>query len=380
MILHITPRYNPLKCGGAERQLGKLAPKLNAMDLETAILTWDGGHHGLPAYEMIGGVAVYRLKERWIKWDGRKRLSGLYMGVGILPFLLSMRKRIRLVHVHAFTELAFFAKLWCSLLRIPCVAKVTGVGSIYEGVRSRRGLLGKFFWYFMTRRGWVIAITPRMKEPLESYGVPKDRILILNNAVDIPHKALNQCARDNNALVIAAVSSLICVKRLDIFIKTAGILSREYPEVKWLIAGDGPERLSLERLCASCGLKDKITWLGHVDNVGLLLCDVDILVHPSEREGASNSMLEAMAWGLPVVARRGPFNAELINDGITGFTFDGTQDDLAACLRRLIADKNLRLAIGNAARDHVANHYAFTGVCKQYISILEHLGIWDQKM
>lgn len=338
-------------------------------------MTWDGGHHGLPAYEIIEGVAVYRLKERWIEWYGKKRLSGLWMAFTMLHFLLSRRKYIKIVHVHAFTELAFFAKLWCRLIGIVCIAKVTGIGSIHEGVSLRRGLLGKILWYFMTRNGWVIAATPYIKGLLRSCGVPEKRIFILNNGVELPKEISYRENHNNTRLTIVALSSLISTKRIDLFVKAAKILSKDYPDILWKIAGDGPERLSLERLCASMDLEDKITWLGYIDDVGRLLRDADIFIHPSEKEGMCNSVLEAMAWGLPVIVRKAEFNSLLVEDEITGLTFDGTEQNLAYCVNRLCNDPDLRKKLGQSAREYVGANFSFLKTIKQYAELLRKTGL-----
>lgn len=377
MILQVTPRYAPLPHGGAEGQLRKLAPRLAAKGLRVAVLTWDGGQRSLPEFEVLDGVPVHRLREAWLSFHGERRLPGVWMGITLLGFLLRRRREVRFVHVHAFTELAFFAKLWCGLLRIPCVAKATGLESIQVGVRGRRGLVGRAMWRFMTRSGWMIAMSPTVANALRSSGVSGSRILLLPNGVEIPPGIPSRARKPGEGLLIAACSNLIRVKRLDLLIGAAAILGEEFRGLRWVVAGDGPERRRLEDLCRARGVA-KIEWPGQVADVGALFRQADIFVHPSDFEGMSNSVLEAMAYGVPPVVRRADFHRDLVEDGETGLMFDGTEADLANRIRELVLDERARVRLGQNA--HVAaRRYSFEIVCEEYLRLLTRLGIYGRR-
>lgn len=377
MILHVTPRYRPLPRGGAERQLERLAPKLAAKGLRVAVLTWDAGQRSLPSFEILDGVSIYRLRERWLPFGGKRRLPGLWMGITLLGFLLKRYRKVRFVHVHAFTELAAFAKLWCGFLGICCAAKATGLESIHCGVRARRGWVGRMLWRVMTGSGWTIAMSRAIADALHSSGVPDNRILLLRNGVEAPHEVPSRGNRSAEALLIVASSSLIRVKRLDLLIAAVAILGREFPNLRWVVAGDGPERLRLEDLCRARAVGN-IHWSGMVEDVHGLLSHADIFVHPSECEGMSNSVLEAMAYGLPVVVRRADFHRELVTEGETGLMFDGTEHDLAGRIRELVLDEGTRIRLGQNAHAFIARRYSFEVACREYVALLAELGVYGR--
>jgi glycosyltransferase involved in cell wall biosynthesis len=375
MILNITLRYKPVKAGGAERQLERLASALAAKGLDVAILTWDGGCTRLPRREISGGVTVYRLKERCIMWGGKRRLAGIWVGLTMLKFLLSHRRNIRFVHVHDLFETAFFAKFWCAFLRIPCAAKATGIRSIYNGIHSRWGAMGIFFWKCITGTKWVIAMSPYIERTLMSYKIPAGKIMLVPNGVDVPANVPARADKPNGCFTMASTSALIKGKRMEIAIEALAILSKTCPDIRLAAAGAGPEKASLERLCQTKGISDNVRWLGFLEDVEGLLRDADIFIHPSEYEGVSNSILEAMALGLPVIVRDAEFNSGLVIDGVTGLKFDGTPEGLASCIKRLKDDRDMRMALGRNARDKVLREYGFSTVCGKYLSALERAGV-----
>ena len=110
------------------------------------------------------------------------------------------------------------------------------------------------------------------------------------------------------------------------------------------VAGDGPEIAPLRATSS-----DAVQLLGHRPDLDRLLCAVDVFVQPSEREGMSLALLEAMGHGLAVVAADGPGNPEAVAD--TGILFAaGDEDGLVAALGRVIAEPQLRASLGAAAR------------------------------
>lgn len=375
MILHVAPRYAPLPHGGAEHQLSKLAPRLAEKGLDVAILTWDAGRRELPAYEEIGGVPVHRLRERSVPLGRTRRLPGLSMAAGLLRFLLPRRREVKFVHVHAFTELSACAALACYLLGIPCAAKATSVGEIERGVRTRWGPIGPLLWRCMTRLGWVVAMSSHVRSRLEAAGVPRERILHLGNGVEAPAAPAPATKRPSEEVRIAAASSLTPKKSLDVLIKAARIVAGELPGARWVIAGDGPQKPPLEKLAAEEGVADRVSWLGYREDVGPVLSEADVFVHASADEGVSNSVLEAMSAGKAVVVRRAGFNDELVEDGKTGLTFDGTPGELARAVLRLAEDPKLRRALGERARETVLSRFSFESVCAQYLAMLEKIGV-----
>jgi glycosyltransferase involved in cell wall biosynthesis len=122
------------------------------------------------------------------------------------------------------------------------------------------------------------------------------------------------------------------------------------------------------------GLGD-IAWLpGECDNVPELLCAMDVFVLPSLAEGISNTILEAMATGLPVVATNVGGNSEILVDGITGFLVPrGNPDALAAAIRRYVDEPVLRRVHGASARRRCETEFSIGAMVRNYQNLYDEL-------
>lgn len=142
---------------------------------------------------------------------------------------------------------------------------------------------------------------------------------------------------------------------------------RECPGVPLLVVGDGPERAALEELAR--GL-DRVTFTGMAtrDEVTSYMDGARLLVQPSLQEGQPNTVMEAMASGVPVVASRVGGVPDLVRDGETGFLIDpGDVATLAARIREVTSDAALWTKLSNASRREI-QRYEWPSVIAQ----LEH--------
>jgi glycosyltransferase involved in cell wall biosynthesis len=133
-----------------------------------------------------------------------------------------------------------------------------------------------------------------------------------------------------------------------------------------LIVGDGPLREDLESQAKKLQLLSSVRFLGHQTDVSKFYSIADLFVLPSKTEGMSNSLLEAMAAGLPVVASNVGGNKDVIRDQQSGFLVDWEDTTLCAeTLLTLLSDMELRQRIGNAARRQVSA-FAMSNVAQRY--------------
>lgn len=149
--------------------------------------------------------------------------------------------------------------------------------------------------------------------------------------------------------VIGSVGRLATQKRYDRLVDVLEML----PETHALVVGEGTERGRLERLARERGVASRLHLPGHVDDVGPALDAMDLFLLPSDREGLSNAMLEALAAGLPVVSTDVSGAREALRplDGrapgvVTGFD----TSEIAAAVRGLLADRGQLRALGDVAR------------------------------
>ncbi|WP_374692327.1 TIGR03088 family PEP-CTERM/XrtA system glycosyltransferase [Accumulibacter sp.] len=139
-----------------------------------------------------------------------------------------------------------------------------------------------------------------------------------------------------------------------------------------VIVGDGPLRESLRSLAAELGVSS-LTWFpGAVSNVRELLQSLDLFVLPSLAEGISNTLLEAMATGLPLLATATGGNVELVADHLSGRLFQPRDvAGLSDLLRQYLADPRLRRRHGSAAREIAVARFSLATMLANYQSVYE---------
>lgn len=188
---------------------------------------------------------------------------------------------------------------------------------------------------------------------------PAARVEVVPNYVGLPPKEkLHRPQREHvSVLFLGLIGQRKGVYDLIPALDKARRLS---PAIRLRIGGNG-ETERVERQITELGLADHVSLLGWVsgDDKQRELAQADIFVLPSYNEGLPMSVLEAMAWGLPVITTRVGGIPELVDHESTGVLVDpGDIDALADALVRLAGDPVLRAAIGAAARERVESAHA----------------------
>ena len=181
-----------------------------------------------------------------------------------------------------------------------------------------------------------------------SFGLPPERILVLPNA----STARPPRGPEASPAEILFLGEVGARKGVPVLIDALGRLAAAGLDWRAVIAGNGnaaPFQAEVERL----GLGTRVTfpgWLGP-DEAHAQLARAALLVLPSEAEGLPMAVVEAFAWGLPVVSTPVGSTPDILRDGVEGFLVPvGDAEALANALRRLIADPALRRQMGENAR------------------------------
>lgn len=215
---------------------------------------------------------------------------------------------------------------------------------------------------------------------VEDIGLPRGKVLSICNGVDT-HRFRPGGRQAARAILGIGPEPIVIgtVGRLDPVKDQAGLLrafSRvaDDPRALLLIAGDGPCRAELKTTVSALGLDGRVRLLGERDDVPSVLTAMDVFVLCSIGEGISNTILEAMASGLPVVATRVGGNPELVVDGSTGFLVEPRSPAaLAAPLRRYLEDPGLLAHHGRAARDLAEAEFSLERMVGAYEQLYERL-------
>ena len=236
-------------------------------------------------------------------------------------------------------------------------------------------------------RAWltrgILSVSQGVKDRLvRGYGYAPGKISVVYNGVDTKRfspaslDARNALRRGlqipDEAIVIVSAARLDRIKRLDRLIQAFAVLSLEHKDLWLLLTGDGPLRDELETLAHSVNNREKIRFLGHVEDVCAILQASDIYVLPSDEEGFGIALVEAMACELVCVATKTVGPSEIIEDGQNGFladlTYDGVLQGLQQALR--LGHKE-RQAIVSRARQRVLENFRVEEAVAKGLAFME---------
>lgn len=199
--------------------------------------------------------------------------------------------------------------------------------------------------------------------------LPLCRATVIPNGVDTlryrPREATWREARRRalglgvDTVVFCCVARLTEVKCPLVLVDAFARLHAEYPDVRLLLAGDGPMADEVRRKVDASGLAGNIDLLGSIDAVDDLLPACDVAVLASSSEGMSNALLEAMACGLPVVATAVGGNLQLVKPGVNGVLVPAHDPAaFAEAMLSLARDAHRRHDLGQRARRIVEEEFS----------------------
>jgi len=196
-------------------------------------------------------------------------------------------------------------------------------------------------------------------------GIPREKIRVIQNGLDPVPFERAQRGRIRPALgvgqeedVLVCVANLRSAKGHEVLLDAAHLLKEEGVPFSLWLAGDGDLRPEVEAKVRALDLGQHVRLLGRRADIPDILADADVFVLASHWEGMPGAIMEAMAARLPVVATRVGGIPELVVEGETGFLVPpGDAAALAAALKRLLGDPDLRHRMGQAGHGRITAHF-----------------------
>jgi glycosyltransferase involved in cell wall biosynthesis len=209
----------------------------------------------------------------------------------------------------------------------------------------------------------VIAVSADLEAACLEAGVPRERVLLIENGIDVDEfRPTERACRGSipAPFVIAASGRLSAEKGFDHAIKAVARLIAKGHKVELRIAGEGEEKPRLTALALELGIAGCVRLLGYCRDMRGLLDSADAFCLSSLREGLPNVVLEAMAMGLPIVATRaGGMGSFGRHEQDMLLVPAGDTEALIAGLERLLVDAHLRGELGAAARQRAESELSF---------------------
>jgi sugar transferase (PEP-CTERM/EpsH1 system associated) len=222
----------------------------------------------------------------------------------------------------------------------------------------------------------VFALTRELRDyHARQVWISPERIGVIYNGVDTQRFAPNKKTRiatraelglPETSFVVGSVGRLVPIKDHQTLLKAAALLSAKGIDVRLLLVGSGPEREKLQSQAIG-PLEGRVCFAGDSGRVPEMLNAMDVFVLPSLGEGMSNTLLEAMACGLPVLATSVGGNPEIIENNVDGRLFTpGDADRLAAQLKLLAQEPALIHQLGTAARNRAIESFSMSRMLETY--------------
>ncbi len=286
--------------GGAERVISNLSQRLSSK-YDVVIMLLDGSKVSYPH----GGRLVDVWSDHALDHDNTSRD---FNPLQLIQMLRSLRKALREERVD----------LLISFLEIPNLLNFLTNGSHRRIVSVRnhmsgknKGLLGRLALNLVHRfTERTIAVSELIRiDLIENFGADPERISVINNPVD--KEAIDDLKKGDIGIddeiwrgrpVIINIGRLTPSKGQDLLIRAFSKVQDTFPGARLVILGEGPEESRLKSVIEMMGLKNRVVLLGFQKNPYAFLYRSDLFVLSSHHEGFPNSMLEAMACGLPVVS------------------------------------------------------------------------------
>jgi glycosyltransferase involved in cell wall biosynthesis len=251
--------------------------------------------------------------------------------------------KVDIIHAHDFYT-NIFGMTAGAIARVPVrIASRRETAGMRTGMQKRAQQLG----YSLAHK--IVGNSEAVKRVLIEESVPEKKIVVVHNGLDLVrlappgdlsrHELLSQLGvksgSQNPQFVTILANMRHDVKDYPMFLNAARIVSRSVPDAEFLLAGEGELTDSLRALAKELGIEPRTHFLGRCENVGALLMASDVCVLSSKAEGFSNSILEYMAAGRPVVATNVGGAAEAIVEGKTGFLV--TTGDYQTMAERIVS-------------------------------------------
>lgn len=265
-------------------------------------------------------------------------------------------------------------------LKIPSVITLHG-GDVY--VNTAEGYDFPTRWYVRPVLEWTLrkasaltAISEDCKQHALNAGAYESSISVVMNGADLRRFSPappNEVPAFGPRMIFAC-RQLFPRKGIRFLIEAVAKLKPKYPDINLIIAGDGFERPTLEKLARDRGLGERTQFLGWMANKDLPQyfrgCAVSVI--PSLEEGFGIPAAEAMGCETPVVASDAGGLPEVVENGVTGFVVPkGDADALAAAIDRLLADADLRKTMGKAGRVRALSRFDWDRTVEQFNRVYE---------
>ena len=385
----------PPSFSGGTRQAFELAKGLRQQGV-TSIFVGANLQRALP-HEEIDGFKVYRFT------TGKgPRLQYLIYALKVCRFLFSQRQAYDLVLLHSTRPFTFLVLALLKLLRKRIFISLTLIGNDDPAALRQKSFLWKIEGWALKRFDRIVCKSSALHQICAAEKIPEAKLAAIPNGADLqkfrPARSWQEKEElrrkfgiSPQAFVVAFVGRVSTRKGCDLLFEAWEHAGPDIEDGVLLLVGPYHDHLPspresvhfhehLQRALAR-QQELRLRFAGQVDHarLALYLRLADCLVFPSQREGLPNSVIEAMASGLPVICSEIPgVTTDLIAHGNNGLILrTRAAQDFAALILQLYRDQRLRAQLGGRAAQKAQSRFAIGAVARQHAMLYRELLKWN---
>ena len=318
-------------------------------------------------------------------------------GIHVIPFKISQTIN-PISDIIVFCRIVFLIKknrpdiLHCHgfkaglLGRAACL--ITGVLSLYTvhnfvtygRCKLSRKLIHSLEKWMAGKTDAIICVSNAIKKSLtENMGLEKNKLKVIRNSIsEWPitdrEKIRKSYNIEKDKFLIGSVARLIPSKGIDILLKAVPDILDENPGIRLMIVGSGPEEIKLKRLAAELGIESKVIFTGSVADIHNYYSAFDIFVLPTLSEGLGITILEAMSFGLPVLASAAGGITEVITHERNGILIEpGDINELRTALQFLLDNPAKAKQYGCRAKEDIKKTFANNRMIQETILVIKEI-------
>jgi len=360
--------FEPQESGQTKHVLS-LVNGLNKDKYDITIVLPAHLHRSLSTFSQTGAVII-PLPMRKIFWSP-KSIQAL--------FRLIRRQKFDIAHVHS-QEAGLLVRV---------IARAAGAQVIIY--TPQRTNIGHARWYWLYRSiekilsiitDKVISVSATDRRRIIRWGIPSSKVITIKNGIDpkINRETLDIARMkqdldlDEKQPVVMQVGRLSYQKNPLAFVKGASIVNREYPDVQFVLIGNGPQMDEVEDYIQELGINEQVHCLGWQDNAFNLIAVADILTLTSRWEGLPYVLLEAMAWSCPVVTTAVNGCPEVVKHSVTGYLVpDEDINTWAMYVKKLLENDKKSEDMGRSGNSRLKEDFSLEKMLEQTEEIYDNL-------
>ena len=341
-------------------------------------------------YQLLKGLHLFKDLDITAVFLNQGRLADAARKLGVnvyvldeschsfLSLALEFRKIVRnctpdIIHSHRYKEnlLAYIGSRGVSDVNL--IATQHGMPEVMsESTLKLRFRTFVNFQILAHRFARTVAVSEEMRKSLiAEYGFRSESVAVIHNGISISSSIPD--IKDGR-IVIGSAGRLCPVKDFGLMGDIAALGSGERDDVYFVLAGEGPGREALEEKIIQHGLQGRVKLLGHQDDMAACYKGLNLYMNTSVHEGFPMSVLEAMSFGLPVIAARVGGFPEIIEDGEQGYLVaDRSPASLAEKCLLLCRDNRLREVLALKARQRVVDFFSSESMTLKYFQLYKEV-------